>query len=351
MLLASLLVVNMGRGQNCNAPSISDLSADNNGNNSSTLNCSVPNKHAYEWRIRILGTNNWNNLGTTNYGTIPVEVDPGLTYQYQCRVECTANNFSPWSPSGSFTAACERIRNYEVHASNITASSALASTDIDGADAYEWRYPEPNWSDPVAPPPFRNFKSNGPSITLSGLTSRTTYDLSVRMRCGSDWTAWSTAIDFQTTCATAGSGDLEAEINSSTSATLKCNIPNADEYQFRYRQQGASNWTNIPKSNRDYIGLLQLQPEQTYEFQCQIWCNGVATGWSGTRRATEARPARASSQTLALSAKGRTRVSGPGQKVLASFSATSENRPSRRAASTLATWAISGLKAGRPLAA
>ncbi|HPG09046.1 MAG TPA: T9SS type A sorting domain-containing protein [Saprospiraceae bacterium] len=282
MLLASLLVVNMGRGQNCNAPSISDLSADNNGNNSSTLNCSVPNKHAYEWRIRILGTNNWNNLGTTNYGTIPVEVDPGLTYQYQCRVECTANNFSPWSPSGSFTAACERIRNYEVHASNITASSALASTDIDGADAYEWRYPEPNWSDPVAPPPFRNFKSNGPSITLSGLTSRTTYDLSVRMRCGSDWTAWSTAIDFQTTCATAGSGDLEAEINSSTSATLKCNIPNADEYQFRYRQQGASNWTNIPKSNRDYIGLLQLQPEQTYEFQCQIWCNGVATGWSGT---------------------------------------------------------------------
>lgn len=282
LLLAVLFLTGLSQAQNCNAPSVTDLSAENNGNNSSTLNCSVPNKHAYEWRIRIMGTNNWSNLGTTNYGTIPVEVDPGITYQFQCRVECTANNFSSWSPSATFTSACARIRNYEVHTSNITSSSVQASTDVDGADAYEWRYPEPYWTDPVAPPPYRNFKSNGPSTTISGLLSRTTYELSVRMRCGSDWTDWSTAIDFQTTCASATTNDLEAEINSSTSATLKCNIPNADEYQFRYREQGSTTWTNIPKSSRDYIGLLQLQPEQSYEFQCQIWCSGVGTGWSGS---------------------------------------------------------------------
>ena len=74
-------------------------------------------------------------------------------------------------------------------------------------------------------------------------------------------------------------------------------------------------------------------------------------GCAGMRSATLARPARASSQTEPSGAAGATSVSGPGQKASASRSAGAPSRASRRAAERSATWAMSGLKLGRPLAA
>ena len=49
--------------------------------------------------------------------------------------------------------------------------------------------------------------------------------------------------------------------------------------------------------------------------------------------------------------RGKTSVSGPGQYCRASARAASENTARRSAAASEATWTISGLKLGRPLAA
>ena len=76
-----------------------------------------------------------------------------------------------------------------------------------------------------------------------------------------------------------------------------------------------------------------------------------ATAWAGTRTATLSRPASARSDTPLPGRFGSTRVSGPGQNAAASASAAASKRARLRAASTSATWAISGLKLGRPLAA
>ena len=75
-----------------------------------------------------------------------------------------------------------------------------------------------------------------------------------------------------------------------------------------------------------------------------------ATVWSGTRTAMVSRPAVASSATGQLAALGRTSVSGPGQNAAASRVASASKRASACAACRSATWAMSGLKAGRPLA-
>ena len=75
-----------------------------------------------------------------------------------------------------------------------------------------------------------------------------------------------------------------------------------------------------------------------------------AAGWLGARTATVSSPARARSQTAASSRIGRTRVSGPGQKASASLTARSSKTAKRWAAPRPVTWAISGLKRGRPLA-
>jgi hypothetical protein len=48
---------------------------------------------------------------------------------------------------------------------------------------------------------------------------------------------------------------------------------------------------------------------------------------------------------------GSTKVSGPGQNDSAKRSAGAENRARARAAARSATWAMSGLNFGRPLAA
>ena len=75
-----------------------------------------------------------------------------------------------------------------------------------------------------------------------------------------------------------------------------------------------------------------------------------ATGWPGTRTAMVSRPAVARSATGQSARLGSTSVSGPGQNAAASRSAASSKRASARAAAASATWAISGLNDGRPLA-
>ena len=62
-------------------------------------------------------------------------------------------------------------------------------------------------------------------------------------------------------------------------------------------------------------------------------------------------PADASNDTGQSEARGTTMVKGPGQKAAASFFASSLNVPKAKAAPASATWEISGLKVGRPLAA
>ena len=76
-----------------------------------------------------------------------------------------------------------------------------------------------------------------------------------------------------------------------------------------------------------------------------------ARGWFGIRRPTLANPAQARSQTDPVRARGSTRVSGPGQNRMASRSASGVKAASLRAWSRVATWAMSGLNIGRPLAA
>jgi hypothetical protein len=76
----------------------------------------------------------------------------------------------------------------------------------------------------------------------------------------------------------------------------------------------------------------------------------MATGWSGTRTATVAKPPVVTAGTVARAS--RTSVSGPGQKRSASRAAngvTLATTPSRSSADARCT--ISGLSAGRPLTA
>ncbi len=75
-----------------------------------------------------------------------------------------------------------------------------------------------------------------------------------------------------------------------------------------------------------------------------------ATGCAGTRTPTVSSPALTASE-ISL-ARGRTRVSGPGQKAAARVRASAgTSRATRPTCDTSATWTMSGLNAGRPLAA
>ena len=75
-----------------------------------------------------------------------------------------------------------------------------------------------------------------------------------------------------------------------------------------------------------------------------------ASGWAGARTATVSSPARARSQTAAASRTGSTRVSGPGQNARRQTLGAVVEAAMRAAPPTSATWAIRGLKLGRPLA-
>ncbi|MBE2207553.1 MAG: T9SS type A sorting domain-containing protein [Saprospiraceae bacterium] len=169
----------------------------------------------------------------------------------------------------------------QLSASNITTSSARINCSVTGVNAYDWRYRvagTSTWTDLASGTP--NFAD------LSGLAAGTTYEFQAQVQCGSVWSAWSVTQTFTTlsaTCAAPTLAQLSVSNITTTSVQLQCSVSGVNAYDWRYRQQGAATWIDLPSTTTGVTTVTGLSASTNYEFQAQVQCGSTWSAWSVSR--------------------------------------------------------------------
>lgn len=166
----------------------------------------------------------------------------------------------------------------QLNASEITANSARLNCTVSGVNAYDWRYRAAGttaWTElPSTAAAF---------TTISGLAASTTYEFQAMVQCGTVWSAWSPVQTFTTladACPAPAQEQLAVSNLTPVSARLNCSVFGVNAYDWRYRQVGATGWTELPSTATNFTDLGGLTPSTTYEFQAMVQCGTVWSAWS-----------------------------------------------------------------------
>lgn len=287
----------------CTAPSISQLSASSITDVSAQLNCSLTGVNGYDWRYRQQGNTNWLDLPSTTTGTSPLS---GLTastiYEFQVSVLCNAT-WSSWSSTQTFTTisntSCAAPNLGQISANPVTYNTARFNCTITGVSNYDWQYRllgTTTWLD--LPTSTVNF------YDVTGLSSSSQYELQVRVQCGSVWSAWSGTLRFTTPappCPTPSTSMMFVNTITTNSATLNSLVTGVVAYDWRYRVQGTTTWTDLNSASSNFAFLTGLIPTTTYEYQGAVQCSSVWSEWSASNTFTTNAPACSPPTALQLS--------------------------------------------------
>jgi len=189
------------------------------------------------------------------------------------------NNSLGCVPPGETSCTAPTIA--QLNASNITTSSARINCTVTGVNAFDWRYRvagTTTWTDLASG--ASNFAN------LSGLAAGTTYEFQAQVQCGSVWSAWSATQTFTTlsaSCAAPTLAQLSVSNISATSVQLQCSVSGVNAYDWRYRQQGAATWTDLPSTTTGTTTVTGLSAATNYEFQAQVQCGSTWSAWSVSR--------------------------------------------------------------------
>jgi hypothetical protein len=211
-------------------------------------------------------------------------LQPGTTYEWRVRANCSNWNYSPWSFSVWFTtlgSSCG-TPTWPV-TSNITNTSATFSWDeVWGAESYtvQTRLPNGTWYTIPNSPTTNNW------VTVNGLSPNTTYEWRVRSNCwGGQYSDWTYPTVFTTTgyynCI--APNWLYTSNITQTSATFGWEaVSGAVSYSIQWRQAGGT-WYDLtggPWTNT-WVNVQGFQPGTAYEWRVRSNCsNWSYSPWS-----------------------------------------------------------------------
>jgi len=268
------------QGVSCPVPA--NLSATNLTPSSATLNWgSVTTATNYQLQYRIVGASVW-QTGTSNTPSFVISgLTPASLYEFRVAAQCGFNSNSDWSQALRFTTLalpCLAPSISQISVNDITTTSAWLNCSMGGMIAYDWRYRlagTQDWIDlPAAGASF---------VQLTGLTHSTTYEFQVAVQCNVNWSDWSTIQTFTSAtppCITPILAQLSVTNITTSSARLNCGMTGVDQYDWRYRISGTTNWTDLPATTVNFIIVNGLVPLTTYEYQVAVQCQSVWTNWS-----------------------------------------------------------------------
>ena len=175
---------------------------------------------------------------------------------------------------GGGNTACDAPTSTSV--SGITATSATISfTGVSQANSYLVQYRESGTTSWTA-----NTTSQT-QVTISNLTSSTTYQYRVRSVCSSNNSSFTSVSSFSTSadnsggsCDKPGYADAVTLSNTQTKITWE-DMPDATRYRIRYRAVGGS-WIG-KTTTQNQRTLTNLTPGATYQYQVRTKC---PTGWT-----------------------------------------------------------------------
>ncbi|MBK8471397.1 MAG: S8 family serine peptidase [Sphingobacteriales bacterium] len=170
--------LNNATSTSCNAPG--NIAASNVTSNSATLSwAGISGANSYGIRYRAQGLTMWSSEQTTTSTSLAITgLAASTTYELQARSICESSSSSYSSISTFITPASTCSVPTNVVAANLTNSTATISwAAISGASSYTVRFRVSGgaWSSDIS--------TAATSVTLSGLTSSTTYEVQAKTVC------------------------------------------------------------------------------------------------------------------------------------------------------------------------
>jgi len=198
---------------------------------------------------------------------------PGTAYEYQIRANCVDNVAnccvqSGWSASTYFTTLiCQPIGSVAVAA--LTTTSATLAWGSQSGDGYKIYYKKASataWS---------SVTTTGLTYNLTGLSTGTTYNWTIRNTCGVDTSSLYPTQTFTTLSCNSYPTTLSTTNISYSSASLTWNQDfYGDGYKVQWRKVGTTTWSSavINGYTSPFYNVNSLTSNTNYEWQVATRC-------------------------------------------------------------------------------
>jgi len=299
----------------CETPSASSISALVLTDSEVMLESSDDTKLQYDWRFRPQGTTTWVDLTASQNTDKRVSgLQPGVTYQVQIRVLCD-NGWSDWSSSVTFTMSetilepnltCANLPTLVMRDQTLSVNGSLVLNNGTGnASPYSLVFylsenGQPSGSSihidtlPMEALPSGAQAPVNRSFDLSGMDlADATYKLGfvidysnqVLEMNESDNICWWNTPDIQPTPADTCYAPTGASAQPGLSHVfMRWGLPagaTASEYQVRFRDIYAPNWTEYDGVTDSSLVVTALDPCTDYEWQVRARCaGGLWSDWT-----------------------------------------------------------------------
>ncbi len=156
----------------------------------------VENAESYELEYGKVGAEETMNVVIENASSFVISsLNENTQYKVQVRSICGEEKYSDWA-SITFTRPIFCTAPTEVEITDITENTAIVAWNQGDASSWTIEYGEKGFVTGEG----TVVTTNNPTVTLTGLTSNTTYDLYIKANCNSFLSPWSSAKSFTTDC-------------------------------------------------------------------------------------------------------------------------------------------------------
>ncbi|WP_020602388.1 fibronectin type III domain-containing protein [Spirosoma spitsbergense] len=243
----------------------------------------------YEIQYRVVGTTDWTvvtgNLTSGAYGSRQITgLATNTTYECRVRTACSANAFSDFTTTNTFTTGCYAPEPYSLYVGSILSSSVDLnwSLSFDAGTTFDLRYR------PVGAPEWTNLTSltattsYGGSAHLAGLPNNTPFEWQLRLVCSpTESSTYTSGPNFSTRCQSPSPQTVDTRVASAV--VYWTPTESGATYDVRYRQSGATDWITITNLSSTSAVLSGLTGNTSYEWQVQSHCSDNSySGFSGS---------------------------------------------------------------------
>ena len=211
---------------------------------------------------------------TTNTSVNLSNLTPNTNYVWHVKNDCSGYSSDVSFTTPNITGGCSAP--VSLSTSNVSQTGATLSWGaVGGAANYTVQYKQSSSSSWITWGTL-----TGTALSLSGLSSATTYNWQVKADCS----PYSSITSFTTQSVPTGC-QVPSALNTinitANSAVLSwAAVTGAQSYQVKFHKATQNNWTNYNNINGTSKSVTGLQPSTTYEWKISTKCNGSTSASS-----------------------------------------------------------------------